>query len=147
MSKLSETQKAYDRITDLLGRAILTNRGSVNELRKAQDVLDVAFYLLAWGQFEYLVKNEVKDRVSGGARAKGLLGFPWRLLNQNIRQMTISQMLELIFIADQQTLEKLQKDYGVRNASTHDYRMLPTPKVRVSEWIAELEDHVQKFSV
>jgi hypothetical protein len=101
---------------------------------------------MAWGQFEYLIKNEVKDRVADNARAKGLLGFSWRLLNQNIKQMTIRQMLELIFIADQHTREKLEKNYGIRNASTHDYRMLPSPRVRVSEWIAELEEYVEKFS-
>lgn len=146
MSKLTETQKAYDRISDLLAQAILSNKSSANDIKKAQDFLDVAFYLMAWGQFEYLIKNEVKDRVADNARAKGLPGFPWKLLNQNIKQMTIRQMLELIFIADQRTREKLEKDYGVRNASTHDYRMLPTPRVRVSEWIAELEEYVEKFS-
>jgi hypothetical protein len=56
MSRLSETQAAYDRIVQLLDQEIRKRSGDTRDLDRYRRILDVAFYLLGWGQFEYLVR-------------------------------------------------------------------------------------------
>ena len=46
MSKLTETQQAYDKISELLNAEILKKGSNANQLRRFQEALDVAFYLL-----------------------------------------------------------------------------------------------------
>lgn len=54
MSKLEQTRRAYDKISDLLNQEIRSRRGSTKDLENYRRLLDTAFYLLGWGQFEFL---------------------------------------------------------------------------------------------
>jgi len=44
--------EAYDKIAQLLNQEIRKRGGSTQELERFRETLDVAFYLLGWGQFE-----------------------------------------------------------------------------------------------
>ncbi len=52
MSRIQETKRAYDKIAQLLNQEIRKRGGSTQELERFRETLDVAFYLLGWGQFE-----------------------------------------------------------------------------------------------
>jgi hypothetical protein len=52
MSRISETQRAYNKLVELLDQEIRKRKGSAKELERFRQSLDVAFYLLGWGQFE-----------------------------------------------------------------------------------------------
>ena len=58
-SKLTETKRAYDKIASLLDQEIRKRGSNLNELKRCQEILDAAFYLIGWWQFEFLVRNEL----------------------------------------------------------------------------------------
>ena len=58
MSRLQDTNRAYDKISSLLDQEIRNRRGATQELERFRQILDVAFYILRWGQFEYLVRKK-----------------------------------------------------------------------------------------
>jgi hypothetical protein len=73
VSRIQETKRAYDKLVDLLNQEIRKRSGSTQELERFRQTLDVAFYLLGWGQFEYLVRKEAEERIDANARARGLV--------------------------------------------------------------------------
>ena len=58
----------YDKIVELLNQEIRKRSGSTRELERSRQTFDVAFYLLGWGQFEYLVRKEAEERIETNAR-------------------------------------------------------------------------------
>jgi hypothetical protein len=144
MSRIVETKRAYDKLVDLLDQEIRKRSGSTDELERFRRTLDVAFYLLGWGQFEYLVKIEAKDKIDQNARIRTLDAHAWRYLQENIKNFPVRQRLELVFHANPATRNLLDREYTVRNEAAHDYR-LPTEAKDVSAWLQKLEDLVDKF--
>src|SRR5579872_7114710 len=68
------------------------NRGqarSTQELERFRQTLDVAFYLLGWGQFEYLVRKEAEERIDGHAQARTFDGHAWRYLKENVKNFPV----------------------------------------------------------
>jgi hypothetical protein len=65
MSRLAETRSAYDKLVELLDAEVRKRSGSTKDLERFQATLDVAFYLLGWAQFEYLVRQETDDLIDG----------------------------------------------------------------------------------
>jgi hypothetical protein len=63
MSRLTETQRDYDRLIQLIEQEIRKRSGSTKDLARLRETLDVAFYLLGWSQLEYLVRQEAKDLI------------------------------------------------------------------------------------
>ncbi len=145
MSRLSETKRAYDKIVELLDQEIRKRRGSTQELERFRQTVDVAFYLLGWGQFEYLVRLEAEDRIEGNARAHTLDGHAWRYLKENMKNMSVRRRLDLIF--HEKPLERvtLDKEYTLRNDAAHDYKLLPKEAKDISLWLGKLEDLVDGF--
>jgi hypothetical protein len=144
MSRIRETQRAYDKLIELLNQEIRKRSGSTHELEKFRQTLDVAFYLLGWGQFEYLVRKEAQDRIENNARGRTIDGHAWRYLKENIKSLPVRRRLDLIFHENQNIRAKLDKEYTVRNEAAHDYR-LPTEAKDISVWLNELENLVEKF--
>lgn len=144
MSKLTQTRRAYDRIVDLLDQEIRARRGSVNDLEEFRRILDVAFYLLGWGQFEYLVRRETVELVEQHARAKTVDGHAWRQLKSNIKGLTVRNQLDIIFHGDAKLRTELDDDYTVRNEAAHDNR-LPREAKDVSAWLDKLEQAIEKI--
>ena len=70
MSRLLDTCRAYDKLAQLLDQEIRNRSGSIKELERFRETLDVALYLLGWSQFEYLVRQAAKDFVEAKARAQ-----------------------------------------------------------------------------
>jgi GAF domain-containing protein len=84
MSRLLDTQRAYDHLAQLLNEEIRKRRGSANELERFRETLDVAFYLLGWAQFEYLVRKETEDRIDENAKkARTVERHAWQYLKVN----------------------------------------------------------------
>lgn len=140
MSKLTETKRAYDLFAKLIDQEIRQRRGSPNDLERFRQSLDTSFYLLAWAQFEYLVREETNEIVSNQARTHTLDKHAWNYLKDNLKSMTVRQRLDIIFHGNHKTLETLKKRYDVRNDAAHDYKNLPSEARDVSEWIRELEE-------
>jgi hypothetical protein len=67
MSRIQETKRAYDKLVELLNQEIRKRSGSTQELERFCQTLDVSFYLLGWGQFEYLVRKEAQERIEDNA--------------------------------------------------------------------------------
>jgi len=144
MSRLNDTKLAYDKLGELLYKEIRRRRGSARELERIRDTLNVAFYLLGWAQFEYLVREEANDIIEGKARAKTVDGHAWRYLQENLKSLPVRRRLDMIFHADQTTRGNLDRDYSVRNEAAHDYKIPPEAK-DVSAWLQALEELVDKF--
>jgi len=70
MSRLGETQRAYGQLVKLLDQEIRRRRGSSKELERFRETLDLAFYLLGWSQFEYLVTREAGEFVKEKAKLR-----------------------------------------------------------------------------
>ena len=144
MSRLADTKLAYDKLDELLDKEIRRRRGAAKELERIRTTINVAFYLLGWAQFEYLVREELNGIVKGKALAKTIDGHAWRYLQDNLRSLPIRRRLDMIFHADQTTRSKLDRDYTVRNEAAHDYKIPPEAK-DVSAWLQALEELVYKF--
>lgn len=145
MSKLSETKRAYDAIAKLLDEQILKKNRDMKDLQRFRAALNVAFYLLGWAQFEYLVREEARGRVDDMARLKGIEGRAWKFVQQNFKSFALRKKLEVIFHPDPKTLLQLNDDYDLRNDAAHNYAKLPREAREISGWLAGLEDLVDKF--
>ena len=145
MSKLNETKLAYDRVKALLDLELLNRRSSAQQVRDCQSAVNVAFYLLGWAQFEYLLRKEAEERIEADARAKTVHGISWRYVLDNIKAFSLRKKLEVIFFKDRGTLDDLNKDYEIRNEAAHNYKKLPAEVRDVSAWLDHLEGLVDKF--
>lgn len=145
MSRLTETKRAYDRISRLLDDAIRNRRGQAGELEKFREILNVAFYLLGWGQFEHLVRNEANEVINEHARSKGIERHAWGHLQGNLGGLSVRKRLDLIFDAQPEVRNSLDKDYSVRNEAAHNYKQLPPEARDISAWLQKLEELVEKF--
>jgi len=145
MSKLTDTKRAYDRLTRLLDNEKRSRRGELNDLEHFQKALDVAFYLLGWAQFEYLVRQESKGIVAQNSTSKKLERYAWKYLEENLKEYPVRKRLDLIFHENPRIRGELDKDYTVRNDAAHDYKHLPPNAVEVSEWLEKLMSIVDDF--
>jgi len=145
MSRLTDTKRAYDKIAGLVDQQLLKRGSDANELRRFRETLDVAFYLLGWAQFEYLVRNEAEDRIDANSRAKTVDGIAWKYLLNNSKAIPIRRRLDLIFQGNQQLRASLDDDYELRNEAAHNYKMLPKEARQISEWLEKLEQLIQRF--
>jgi hypothetical protein len=145
MSRLIETQRAYDRLVQLLDQEVRKRSGSTKDLERFRETLDVAFYLLGWAQFEYLVRKEAEDLIDEKATARTVERHAWQYLKENVKNLTVRLRLDLIFHANTVVRDGLQKDYVVRNNAAHNYKSLPEEAKDVSAWLQSLEDLVVKF--
>lgn len=145
MSKLDQTKKAYDKITALLDQEIRKKTGSTKELQELRQVVDVAFYLLGWGQFEYLVRKETEACVDAQVTTKGIDKHAWQYLKENVRSVTVRKRLDLVFHSKAIIRNQLDKEYTVRNEAAHNYKDLPPDARDVSAWLQKLEQIVDQF--
>jgi hypothetical protein len=145
MSRIQETKRAYDKLVELLDQEIRKRSGSTKDLERFRQTLDVAFYLLGWGQFEYLVRKEAEERIDDNARAHTLDGHAWRYLKENVKNLPVRRRLDLIFHGNHAVRTSLDKEYTVRNEAAHDYKMLPPEARDISAWLKRLEELVDKF--
>jgi hypothetical protein len=145
MSRISESKRAYDKLVELLNQEIRKRSGSTQELERFRQTLDVAFYLLGWGQFEYLVRKEAEERIENNARAHTIDGHAWRYLKENVKTLPVRRRLDLIFHNERAIRVSLDREYSVRNDAAHDYKLLPSEAKDVSSWLNKLEDLVEKF--
>jgi hypothetical protein len=145
MSKLTDTKRAFDHIAGALDQEIRKGGARTKELERFRETLQVAFYLLAWAQFEHLVRAKSKDVIEGHSRAHTPDGHAWRFLKQNAKSFTVRKQLELIFDRNQPALAALQGDYEVRNDVAHNYKNLPREARDISEWMAGLEQLIDRF--
>jgi|SRR5271157_1647356 len=144
MSRLSETQAAYDQLAQLLDQEIRKRSGQKKDLDQCRRILDVAFYLLGWGQFEYLVRQEASELIDGKAKAQTIERHAWTFLKQSLKGLPVRRQLDMIFHTNHAIRSRLQKDYSVRNEAAHDYK-LPTEAKDISAWLQRLEELVDSF--
>ena len=85
MSRLTETKHAYDMLGKLLDAEVLKRRGSAKELEKFRVSLDVAFYLLGWAQFEYLVRQEATEMIDEKRAPRQSTVKPDNILKKTLR--------------------------------------------------------------
>jgi hypothetical protein len=145
MSRIQETKRAYDKLVELLNQEIRKRSGSTQELERFRQTLDVAFYLLGWGQFEYLVGKGAEDCIEDNARAHTLDGHAWRYLKKNLKNVPVRQKLDLIFHESPAVRGSLDREYKVRNEAAHHYKLLPKEAKDISVWLKELEELVDRF--
>jgi hypothetical protein len=145
MSRLVETQRAYDRLAQLLDQDIRNRSGSTKELERFRETLDVAFYLLGWAQFEYLVRKETEERIDERATAQTVERHAWQYLKENVKNLKVRFRLDLVFHTNPAVRAKLARDYEVRNEAAHNYKYLPKEARDVSDWLRSLEYLVEKF--
>ncbi|PNG40870.1 hypothetical protein A1354_11900 [Pseudomonas asplenii] len=145
MSRVGDTKRAYDILARLLDEEIRKKASDSSNLDKVRETLDVAFYLLGWGQFEYLVRQESKEIVEENSRAKTIDRFAWQHLKDALKDYPVRKRLDLIFHANHKVREKLDKDYTVRNEAAHNYKALPSEIKSVSTWLGGLEELIEKF--
>src|ERR1700756_3505968 len=94
MSKLTDTERAYDAVAFLIDQEILKRRSSTSDLKRFHEALDVAFYLLGWAQFEYLVRQEAEELIKQQARTRTVHGVAWQYLLRNTKSVPIRQRLD-----------------------------------------------------
>ena len=145
MSRLLDTCRAYDKLAQLLDQEIRNRSGSIKELERFRETLDVALYLLGWSQFEYLVRQAAKDFVEAKARAQTVERHAWQYLKDNLRDVTVRRRLDLIFHENPVARGELDKDYTFRNEAAHNYKMLPKEAKTILPWLQSLEELVEKF--
>jgi hypothetical protein len=145
MSKLTDTKRAYDRVKRLLDLELVNRKSNAQEIRDAQAAVDAAFYLLGWGQFEYISRKEAEGRIKVDAASKTKDGIAWRYLKENIKSLSLRRKLELIFHGDKAILESLHRDYDIRNDATHNYKLLPAEARDISAWLDHLEKLVDRY--
>jgi hypothetical protein len=145
MSRLTETQRDYDRLIQLIEQEIRKRSGSTKDLARLRETLDVAFYLLGWSQFEYLVRQEAKDLIDEKATGHTMDRHAWRYLQDNLKNVSVRRRLDLIFHQKPAVRARLDRDYELRNEATHNYKMLPKEARDVSAWLADLEALAEQF--
>jgi|SRR5581483_7181442 len=146
MSRIQETKRAYEELVKLLDQEIRKRRSSTQELQRFRESLDVAFYLLGWSQFEYLVRAEAGDLIKTKSRGRTVDKHAWSYLHENLKSVSVRRRLDVIFHDNPRTRAALDKDYDVRNEAAHNYKLLPPDARDLSAWLAKLEDVVEKFS-
>jgi hypothetical protein len=145
MSKLTETKRAFEKISGLLDQEIRKSGGNVKELERFRETLKVAFYLLGWGQFEYLVRTKTKEVIEEHARSKTVDGHAWRSLQQNVKGVKVRKQLDIIFHGNQRLRDSLDDDYDVRNDAAHNYKNLPADAQDIEAWLVSLEEIISQF--
>jgi hypothetical protein len=145
MSRLTETQRAYAMLVQLLDQEIRKRTGPTRDLERFRETLDVAFYLLGWSQFEYLVRQETKDLIDQKSKVQTVERHAWQYLQDNLKALAVRRRLDLIFHTIPTVRAQLDKDYELRNDVAHNYRYLPREAKDVSAWLLRLEDLVEKF--
>ena len=139
MSRVHESKRAYDAISGLLDQEIRKRSGSTKDLEEFRRSLNVAFYLIGWAQFEYLLRRETDTLVGDSAKGKTVDAQAWKFVKENIKSLSIRNRLDILFHADQKTRTRLNDDYTVRNEAAHDYK-LPARAGDVSAWLKSLEE-------
>ena len=145
MSRLTDTRRTYMRLSQLLDQELRRRRGDARELERFRETLDAAFYFLGWAQFEYLVREEVKEIADQEARAKSRVRLAWEYLKDSVKEYSVRKRLDFIFYNKPQIISKLNKDYTVRNDIAHEYKPLPKEARDVANWLQELEELVDDF--
>lgn len=137
MSRLTQTKRAYKTVVSLLDQETRKNKSNTKELESFRSTVDIAFYILAFGQFEYLVKREAKDLIEGFARQKTIDGRAWKILEQR-GDMSLRKMLEIIYHGKPDFLRSLNESYDIRNDSVHGNKSLPKEAKDVEIFIQKL---------
>jgi hypothetical protein len=145
MSRLAETRSAYDKLVELLDAEVRKRSGSTKDLERFQATLDVAFYLLGWAQFEYLVRQETDDLIDGQARAHTIDSHAWRYLKENLKNVPVRRRLDLIFHTQPGVRARLDRDNSLRTEAAHNNQLLPREAQDISAWLQNLEDLVGRF--
>ncbi len=145
MSRLTETQRAYDSLVQLLDQEIRKRSGSTKDLERFRETLDVAFYLLGWAQFEHLVRKETEELIDEKSKTQAEERHAWQYLKDNLKSVPIRRRLDLIFHTNYPVRAELDKDYNLRNEAAHNYKFLPKEAKDVSAWLQNLESLVAKF--
>jgi hypothetical protein len=145
VSRIQETKRAYDKLVELLDQEIRRRSGSTKDLERFRETLNVAFYLLGWSQFEYLVCKEAEERVEDNARSHTVDGLAWRYMKENVKGIPVRRRLDLIFHGNHKVIALLNREYTVRNEAAHDYKRLPPEAKDLSLWLDGLEHLVSKF--
>jgi hypothetical protein len=145
MSRITDTKRAYQRLSKMLDKELVERRGDTKELEQFRQTMDAAFYLLAWARFEYLVRKEAEEVVDQHASSKGIDGHSWRYFKENIKSVSVRKRLEVILHAEPKTLQALDKEYTFRNDIAHDNKQLPKEVGGVEAWIVKLEDVIEKL--
>src|SRR5580704_913631 len=99
MSSLVGTQQAYDKMAQLLDQEIRKRSGSTKELEKFRETLDSAFYLLGWGQFEYLVTKQTREIIDEKIGTKSVERHAWQFLKDHVKSTTVRDRLNMVFHA------------------------------------------------
>lgn len=145
MSKLTDTRRAFEEIEELLNQQIRKGGSKARELERFREVLQAAFYLLGFGQFEHLVKAKTKSVIDEHADAKSVNGHAWRYLKTNLNGVSLRAQLDVIFHGNEALKSTLNKSYDIRNDVTHNYKSLPAEARDISNWLTHLEEIVDKF--
>ena len=146
MSNLTDIrQAAYERLRGLLDQEILNRRGEAPTLERYRQWLDTAFYLLAWGNFEYLTRKQTEAVAMEEARSHGRVKHAWSFLLERIKDYSVRKQLDLVFHGRDDVIRTLNKQYTVRNESAHDYRKLPPETKDLPGLIGEWEKLVDEF--
>jgi hypothetical protein len=145
MSRLTETQRAYDAISRLVRAEVLKRGSNMQDLQRFREALDVAFYLLGWAQFEHLTREEAHERIGDMARSHTVNAGAWQYIQQNLKGYPLRKKLDVVFHGDAKTLANLNKDYDLRNDAAHNYSRLPSEARDISTWLAGLEELIDKF--
>lgn len=143
MSKLTETKRAYAEIARLLDQEIRKAGGRARELERFRQILQSAFYLLGWAQFEHLAKTKCNDIVEEEVRSKHRGGHAWRFMKKNLKTFGLRAQLAMLFNSDPSKFDKLGQAYDERNGVAHNYKLIDARDMTV--WLQELEDHVDRF--
>jgi len=141
MSRLIETKRAFDKVTTLLDQEIRKKTSNSKDLENYRAIVEIAFYVLAFGQFEYLVKREAIGIIEENAALKTLDGRAWKIVHQK-GDVPLRKMLELIYHSNQKVLKSLNESYSIRNDSVHGNQLLPKEAKDVTLFIQQLEELV-----
>lgn len=140
MSKLVETRQAYNQFAQLLDQLIRQRSGQTRELQRFREVLDVAFYLLGWSQFEYLVRKEFEDQLDKYAATKLVEGQAWRYMRDKSKSVSVRKRLDVLFHEKPTVRSRLDKDYSMRNDAAHDYKKLPKEARDIDSWLSTIQE-------
>jgi hypothetical protein len=141
MSSLVETQRAYDKLVQLLDQEIRKRSGPTKDLERFREALDAAFYLLGWKQFEHLVTQQTKEIIDQNIRSR-LVG---QVLKEHAKSTAVPRRLHMVFHATPSVINRLDHYYDVRNQVAHNYKLLVKEGKDVSAWLRNLQDLVDKF--
>jgi len=145
MSSLLDTKRAYDKFANLLDQEIRNRRGSPNELERYREALDRAFYLLGWGEFEYLVTDQAKGIIDENIGTKSIARHAWEFLKNRVKTTTVRERLDMVFHTNPTVANQLASDYTLRNEVAHNYKKMPKEARYISNWLQSLQDLIDRF--